>query len=98
MKNDKLYFESIDATWCQPLEDFMRDAKLEGLKEINLIEAIPDNDNTDVIWCAHYGECVEKNICKKSECDAYESKSGKGVCLNRGHLYMHGEEVKFIID
>ena len=98
MKNDKLYFEDIDATLCEPLEGFLNDARLEGLKEITLVEAIPDNDNPDYIWCTHYGECIERSICRKAECDHYESKSGRGKCNHLGILYQHGEEVKFIIE
>lgn len=91
----KLYFENIDATFCQPLESFIADAKSEGLEEIILVEAIPDTETKDYIWCTHYGEVVEKSECTKKACTYYESKSGRGVCSNRGNLYLHGEEVKF---
>jgi len=58
------------------------------------IEAIPDNDNKDFVWCSYYGEVTERQDCKKSMCSHYTSKSGRGVCSNRGKLYKHGETVK----
>lgn len=95
MKNEKLYFKNIDSTHCMPLEAFVDDAKDDELEELTLLEAIPDNDNTDYVWCSQSGEVTEKYMCKKSECTSYESKSGRGVCSNRGNLYRHGEEVTF---
>lgn len=97
MEKDKLYFENEDSTFCSPLEGFIAGAKYEGLKEITLVEAIMDKETTDVIWCTQHGECVEKSDCKKSVCSYYESKSGRGVCYNRGQLYLHGEKVTFNI-
>ena len=95
MKKEKLYFRSIDETFCSALEGFIVDAKNDGLKEITLIEAIPDNDNTDSIWCTHEGEVTERDMCKKAECEFYSSKSGRGKCMHRGNLFNYGEEVKF---
>ena len=93
MKDKKLYFESIEAVFCKPLEYFLHDAKLEGKKEIKLIEADKDTDTKDYIWCTHEGEVTERYMCKKSECEYYSSKSGRGVCEHRGQLYTHGKEV-----
>ncbi|MGH2666022.1 hypothetical protein [Flavobacterium sp.] len=98
MEKSKLYFKSIDDTMCQELDFFIHDAKLEELTEITLIEAVPDNNTSDHIWCTADGECVERSRCKKSQCESYESKSGRGVCEHRGHLYHHGEEVKFKVE
>lgn len=98
MKSGKLYFKSIDDTMCSSLESHIQDAIEEELTEITLVEAIPDNDNTEFIWCTQYGECVERYQCKKSECEKYSSKIGRGKCENRGNLYQHGEEVTFLID
>ena len=95
MEIEKLYFENIDATMCMPLNIHIEDAKLEGLKSITLVEAIPDNVTTDYIWCTAHSEVSERSECKKSNCSAYSSKSGRGVCSNRGKLYLHGEEVTF---
>lgn len=96
-ESNKLYFGSIDDTFCSPLEDRLEDAREEGLTEITLVEAIPDMNNPDFIWCMHYGEVTDRSECRKSQCTDYESKSGRGKCANRGNLYRHGEEATFQI-
>lgn len=58
MSKEKLYFESIDDTFCRPLSYYLHDAKLEGKKHIELVEAELDTETKEVIWCAHYGDCV----------------------------------------
>lgn len=99
MKNkEKLYFRDTDDTTCRPLNWHLDDARDEELTEVTLIEAIPDNDNVDYVWCSHYGEVTDRDQCKKSFCPHYESKSGRGVCKHRGNLYTHGEEVKFKVE
>lgn len=95
---EKLYFLNEDDTSCYTLSDRLNDAKLEGLNEITLMEAILDNDNPDYIWCSHYGEVGERQGCKKSICSYYSSTSGRGVCRHRGNLYTHGEKVTFKIE
>lgn len=95
MSKEKLYFEDIDHTICKPLSGYIEDAKSEGLKSITLVEAIPDNQTTDYIWCTAHGEVIGRDDCKKSICSLYSSKSGRGVCSERGNLYLHGEEVIF---
>ena len=92
-QEEKLYFESIDEVFCRPLEYFMHDARIEGLSELKLVEAIRDTDTKDFVWCTHEGEVTEREMCRKSECSFYSSKSGRGVCEHRGKLYHHGEEV-----
>lgn len=94
--NEQLYFESIDDTFCRSLDWYLHDAKIEGLKEIKLVKAIKDTDTKDFVWCVHYGEVTERQTCRKAECENYSSRSGRGVCMHRGKLYLHGEEV--IID
>jgi len=98
MEKDDLYFASIDDTHCQSLEYFLHDAKIEGLTEITLVKADPDDGTTDFIWCTYFGECVQFHDCKKSECSHYESKSGRGRCRHKGSLYTHGEEITFKVD
>jgi len=98
MKKEKLYFQSEDSTTCEPLDSLLDDARFEGLEEITVIEAIPDNNTSDHVWCTQYGEVTEKSDCKKSVCRCYESKSGRGKCSNRGNLYLYGEEVTFKVD
>ncbi|GEM_PF-5245710 len=68
MKNEKLYFADEDATMCIPLSEDLHDAKIEGLKEIELMEAIPDYSNSELVWCTYDGEVVDRGECKKSEC------------------------------
>lgn len=92
--SEKLYFLNEDANLCYPLDYFLSDAKEDGLKEIELMEAIPDK-RKDFIWCTNFVEVVEANLCKKAECSYYQSRSGRGVCSYRGSLYTHGDKVKF---
>lgn len=95
MKKEKLYFKDKEDTFCTSLESRLEYAADEGLTEITLIEAIPDDGNHDIIWCTQYSECTEKSECKKHICPGYSSKSGRGKCEHKGNLYLHGEEVKF---
>ena len=96
-KNKKLYFKSIDDTTCYELERHINEAKFDSLTAVTLIEAEPDNDNPDYIFCMDSGEVEERQECKKSRCENYSSKSGRGICSNRGKLYAHGEEATFTI-
>ncbi|MFH6944589.1 hypothetical protein [Flavobacterium sp. FlaQc-50] len=93
----KLYFRNVDSTNCETIEDILHDAKLDELTEITVLEADPDNDTADHIWCNIY-DAVSKCDCKKSLCSAYESKSGRGKCKNKGNLYFHGDEVTFNVE
>ena len=95
MKKQQLYFKSIDDTFCSSLESNLQDARLDELDKITLIEAVPDHDNPDYIFCGHEGEVEERQECKKSICSFYSSKSGRGVCEHRGRLFQHGNEVEF---
>lgn len=92
---EKLYFENIDDTTCYPLSDRLNDARLEGLREVTLVEAIPDNNNPEYIYCGLAGEVGERSECKKAECSSYSSTSGRGKCKHRGNLYTHGDEITF---
>ena len=51
MSKEKMYFRSFDDTTCKYLEWHFDDARDEDLETITLIETIPDNINTDYIWC-----------------------------------------------
>ena len=95
MKLKKLYFRSIEDKFCKPLEGFIHDAKIDGLDKITLIEAIPNFQDPEHIFCGHEGEVVERQECKKAQCASYSSVNGRGVCEHRGRLYQHGEEVEF---
>ncbi len=94
----KLYFKSIDDIKCHSLEYHIEDARQEELQEITLVEAIPDKETKDYVWCSHYENVEEKSLCIKMNCPAYTSKSGRGVCEHRGKLYTHGEEVTFKVE
>lgn len=95
MAKEKMYFRTIDDNTCHSLQKHIDDAKDELLTKVVLIEAIPDKDTKDYVWCTHYENMEEKNQCRKSFCPAYSSKSGKGVCEHRGDLFTHGNEVTF---
>ncbi|HBG40260.1 MAG TPA: hypothetical protein DDW85_02450 [Porphyromonadaceae bacterium] len=95
---DKLYFKDEDDCFCSPLVDRMNDAKEDGLSEIELMEADPDFDNPNYIFCGYMGEAGDRSECRKSLCSYYESKSGRGVCKHRGKLFTHGERVKFKVE
>ncbi len=95
MPKEKLYFLNIDDTHCCSLSDRLNDARFDGLKQVTLVEAIPDNDNVDYVYCAHHGEVLERPDCKKSVCGDYSSTSGRGMCKYRGNLYSDGDEFTF---
>lgn len=92
MKNKKLYFENEDATLCMILEAFIEDAKYDGRKEITLIEAIPDNSTTDMIFCSLAGEVCERSEMfkingyhfSKEELDAAEKLDVKLIGIRNG--------------
>lgn len=93
-KKEKLYFKNEDDNFCKPISDI-----IEGLEPeettVTVLEAIPDNSNSDFIWCSKVGEVSDKSECTKANCRFYNSKSGRGVCASRGKLYTHGERVTF---
>ena len=94
----KLYFRDIDSEICYKLVGFIAEAIDEELEEVTLVEAVPDFDNKGYVWCTSDGTCVERSQCKKAYCTGYQSKSGRGVCENRGRLYRHGEEHTFKVN
>ena len=94
MQEPQLYFKSLDAENCYTLEQHLQEAKHEGLKKITLIKAELDN-STEHIWCAYFGEVTDIWDCKKSSCNKYDSKSGRGACRHKGKLYCYGEEIEF---
>lgn len=96
-KKEKLYFRNSNAEICYDLDSHIRDAKNQGLKEVTLLEAELDKDDKCYFWCTIY-EVVDRCECTKKSCQKYSSKSGRGVCENRGKLYTHGTEVTFKIN
>ena len=65
MKTNKLYFENEDANICYPLQYHLERAKEEGLKEIELFEAIPSTEK-DYIWCSELETVGNKSECNKN--------------------------------
>lgn len=94
MENKK-YFASIEDAICTELKYHLISAKAEGLKDIELIEAVHDTDNKDYIWCNYDSEVTELSACCKNYCAHYETESGEGICSRRGILYTYGKSVKF---
>lgn len=92
-KEEQLYFENEDSNFTETLESLINNAIYEGLETITILKADKEHGETGFIWCTYYGNCVEKSDCSKSQCSHYESKSGRGRCLNKGTLYTHGESV-----
>lgn len=96
MANQKLYFRSIDDTFCEPIDGILAEAKYEGREKVTVLEAIRDRETKEYVWCTHFGEVTERSECVKSCCSSYEpNKSGRGTCSNRGKLYRHGDEGTF---
>jgi hypothetical protein len=97
MKKEKLYFENEDSEICYPLSYHIENAKEEGLKEIELFEAIPDTINKDIIWCSELETTGEKSDCNKT-CPYYEKPEKGHICKLRGRLMEWGVKVKFNVE
>lgn len=96
MKKEKLYFENEHSESCTELSDHLLNAKYSGLKEIELLEAIPDSDTKGLVWCMELTMAVSRHECRKSYCSYYDPLNGKnGICSFRGKLYRKGAMVKF---
>jgi hypothetical protein len=93
----ELYFKNEDSENCYCLEDHLNEAREEGLTEITLLKAIPD-DNSDYIWCMYMGEVGDRSECSKAACSYYPREQKGGKCPLRGQLYQHGEEETFKIE
>ena len=96
MKKVKFYFENEDENMCYPLNYHIENAKSNGLKEIELFEAIPDTLNKDMVWCTELEAVLEKTECNKS-CPYYKASKGR-ICDLRGKLMEWGEKVKFNVE
>lgn len=99
MKN-KLWFRSADDEICEVGGDIIRGAHEEGVKEIELIEAVRDKSvDKYYTWCTYYGMVSVRGECVKAMCSRYEpNKSGRGACSHRGELYAAGKKVKFNVE
>ena len=97
MKKEKLYFENEDSEICYPLSYHIDNAREEGLKEIELFEAIPDTTNKDIIWCSELETTGEKAECNKT-CPYYIAPEKGRICKRRGKLMEWGESFKFSVE
>lgn len=96
MKKQKLYFYDEDSEICYPLSYHIENAKEEGLKEIELFEAIPDL-NKDIVWCTEMETTGEKSECNKT-CPYYKVPAKGRICELRGKLMECGEKIKFNVE
>lgn len=98
MKKEKMYFENEDCERCYPLSYHIENAKQEGLKQIELFEAIPNKDLCkEYVWCREFETSMEKYECNKT-CHYY-LQPGKGrICQNRGKLMDFGDLVLFDVE
>ena len=90
-----LYFRTSDSEICYPLKYHMEQAKIYGLSEIELFEAIPDN-TPGYFFCREFGQIGEDGSCG-IQCDRYSPRNGRsGMCRHRSNqMYEHGRLVKF---
>ena len=93
MKTEKLYFDNKDANICYPLQTHLERAKEEGLKEIELFEAIPSSEK-EYIWCSKLETIGDESGCNKY-CPYYKVSGKSKICDFRGKLKDFGELVKF---
>lgn len=92
----KLYFTGEDDEMCFTLRYHLDNARLDGLTEIEFLEAIPDKDKS-YFWCREYDEVTmaEDYPCGKT-CDGYAPRNGKsGICKHKSHCHTWGEKLKF---
>ena len=93
MTKPKFYFRDNDEC-CYAKEYHLSDAKDEGLKEVELFEAIPEKVS-GMFWCRAVSESTEEGYCGK-QCDEYSPKNGKsGMCRFKGYFYQKGKKVIF---
>lgn len=88
----QFYFRREDSERCYTLDKHIEDAKEEGLTEIDLYIAVPQNV-PDFIFCHAVDECGEKGECGRC-CADYQPRNGKsGICKHQGKLYEPSEKV-----
>lgn len=94
MKKKQLYFEKEDSEICYPESYFQDIMKAEGLTEIEVFEAIPEEYDSGYRYCKNFCIVIEKWSCSKADCKNYSPINGKsGCCKYIGRLYEYGEKV-----
>lgn len=87
MSKPKLYFQTKESEYCQSLESFKNEMKINDVKEMTVYEAVKD-DSKDYFFCQAVGEVTENNgICGR-DCTDYEPRNGKsGICNHKSCCY-----------
>ena len=99
MKKQKLYFKNSKSDVCYNLSEQLDMAKFDGLKEIELIEAVENKSIKDIYWCMESLNSVDRCDCKKGNCHSYTPNNGKnGICSFRGKLYSKGDSFVFNVE
>lgn len=90
----KYYFKDESSEMCYDLEGIKDIIASEGLKEMEVFEAVR-SVGEGLFWCKVHCFAAEKSEaeCGKS-CKEYEPRNGKsGICKNQGYCYNWGEKV-----
>ena len=91
----KYYFRNINDEICYTLDYHLSDAKDEGLKEIELFEAIPEKVE-GFYYCKAVEAPAEKDFCGKN-CEDYIPRNGKnGMCRHKARFFFTpGNKITF---
>jgi len=93
------YFRSKDDGICYTKEYFIEEMAFDGLTEMEVYGAIPD-DPGNFFFCIEHQFCGEKGdgLCGK-DCKEYVPRNGiKGCCKHYSvRTYIHGNKVKLTI-
>lgn len=97
-KTPKYYFRTEEDEFCYTLDYHLRNAKEEGLTEIELFEAKPQYIE-GFFWCRVINDSGEDGSCGK-KCIDYEPKNGKsGICKHKSNTFKtQGKKVMFKVN
>ena len=92
----KYYFQTDNAANCYELSYFYDYMKMNGIEEMELIEAQRIYDH-EYFWCKEYHDLAEKGDCSVSNCKSYVPNNGKnGRCKHYGYFYGKSDKKKTI--
>lgn len=97
MAKEQLFFRDEDSTTCHSLGHHLVEAAAEGLTEVRLHEAVPD-DSKDHFWCRAFGEVLitEDADCGRG-CSMYDPMNKiSGKCSHKAKCHTWGEKRTFI--